>query len=304
MKRYRWLVITGSVILSLAACEVMVRYTFLPLSSLHNGAVNVPDARGYALRPGASVEFRGIHEPLPQPVQWIINKQGLRADRTDSLPRISAKKRIAVFGDSEVFGWSVNYENTFESVMMHEDPSLEVLNFGVPGYNAENIADHVERMAPGFSLDGMIYLINPNDLDPPLAYREATIDSELLRRIAFAYMSLTETDYIEHRKSDSVRIGFLKQVDRIVQYAQTHHIPLMLVCMNEDELRLLSDKRPLTGEATVKAISVHDVFTQSPKWDVHLSASGHHTLGQRMLSEWRNFASGLPMKDSKTLANN
>lgn len=62
-----------------------------------------------------------------------INAFGLRDDRPPPLERTPGKRRIAVLGDSFVFGQSVAEEVRFTERLTELVPDLEVANLGLPG---------------------------------------------------------------------------------------------------------------------------------------------------------------------------
>lgn len=102
------------------------------------------------------------------PVKWRINNQGIRSDREVSLKH--SKFRIATFGDSETFGWSVALGDTFQRRMEAIDGGVEVINFGTPGYNILNVVHHMEEKLPSLGADLVFYMFHKNDLDPPLTF--------------------------------------------------------------------------------------------------------------------------------------
>ena len=139
----------------------------------------------YALRPDVTVGFSGVFERIRPSVTWQVNGQGLRADAP-----VGAREqnfRIATYGDSETFGWSVDFADTYQQRMQDIDPRVEVLNFGVPGYNVDDVSRRIETTTGDYSPDMWIYLVNKNDVDAPLDISDPVLASELLLRLRFAY---------------------------------------------------------------------------------------------------------------------
>ena len=62
-----------------------------------------------------------------------INEQGFRGPSVET-EKDPAKTRILVVGDSLVWGFGVQQEDTFVAEMAARCPNLEVINFGVSGY--------------------------------------------------------------------------------------------------------------------------------------------------------------------------
>ena len=135
------------------------------------------DARGYALKPNSQALSRGLHDPVPEPIFWQVNEDGIRSDRP--IATKGARFRILTYGDSETFGWSVQLEDTWQRRMETIDDRIEVLNLGVPGYNAENVADHMELTAPELDPDLIIYLLHKNDFYEPLSVSPTLSRSEI-----------------------------------------------------------------------------------------------------------------------------
>ncbi len=127
----------------------------------------VEDVRSYVLRPGARVIFAGMYERLPAPVEWRVDEWGRRAA---PVRRREGTYRIVLHGDSEAFGWGVSAAETMAARMEELDPSLKVLNRGVPGYNIEAIAEHLRATIREDRPDLVIYLMNKNDYYASLTY--------------------------------------------------------------------------------------------------------------------------------------
>lgn len=268
-----------------------MRYTFLPLSTLHDAGRVVDDERGYTLRNRISVPFQGIHERLPEPVWWQTNAEGYRSLHGQSYSPKSKKFRIGTFGDSETFGWSVAYENLFQSRMQNADSTVEVLNFGVPGYNVDNIAATVDRVTDSTGLDFVLVLVNPNDLDPPLTFNDLLINSELVRRLIFTYLTLTEESAIESR-SDSMAVARLYMgLNRIDRRIREKKIRWAAAFWNSETVSAaLRDLQNRSGTALIDVVDVSPVFRRDPKLDFHLSPAGHSELATIFLdrlSHWR-----------------
>jgi hypothetical protein len=115
----------------------------------------------YELKPGLDGSFLGC------PVR--TNRFGMRG------PEIERKKppgtrRVMGLGDSVMFGWGVDEEQSYLGILDHElrrRQPVEVLNLAVPGYNtAMQVADFVDR-GSAFEPDLVILHVVNNDLDPP-----------------------------------------------------------------------------------------------------------------------------------------
>ncbi len=111
---------------------------------------------GYELKHDYSCEHEGrrVH----------VNRQGLRDDH-DDIPE--APRRIAVLGDSVVFGIGQTQEATLsEKLQRRLDPGekrVRVLNFGVPGYAVREVAQFLRDKDAVYHTTDVVYVLNPND---------------------------------------------------------------------------------------------------------------------------------------------
>ncbi len=117
-----------------------------------------PDLR-YELVPGYVSPLRDV----------AINAQGLR-DRPVELAKPAGARRIACIGDSIAFGmgaaqdpFDVQLEERLAAGRPSGAPAIDVLNFGVPGYNVGQIAAALEKRAAAFAPDLVVYLYCLND---------------------------------------------------------------------------------------------------------------------------------------------
>lgn len=87
------------------------------------------------------------------------NSRNMR-DREYPLEKIPGKKRIAVFGDSFVFGWGVENDETFSEILENQKlKDTEVLNFGVSGYGAHQELERLKREGLLFSPDVVLFFL-------------------------------------------------------------------------------------------------------------------------------------------------
>jgi hypothetical protein len=113
----------------------------------------IPDPElGWTLRPGATT------------LGHSVSSQGLRAQRTyDSLPAATNWLRVAAFGDSFVYGDELGDAVTWPAQL--EQPGLEVLNFGVPGYGFDQSFLRYLHDGRAFHPDVVIIGIYADDVD-------------------------------------------------------------------------------------------------------------------------------------------
>jgi hypothetical protein len=231
---------------------------------------------GYRLTPGVVRRFAGMYSRLERPVLWQVNAQGLRDDR---LRAASARRfRIATYGDSETFGWSVELSDTFQREMERIDPRVEVLNFGVPGYNVSDVARHLERTLPEFAPDLAIYLVHKNDFDDPVRVSHLVAGSSLLARLRlFYHFTLAKPERIRRRHSPERRSVFLAEVERMARVCESRGIPLVLALLHRAPVAAVD------GLASrLQIVEAGPVIGGFPKQDAHLTAPAHRALAARL----------------------
>lgn len=103
--------------------------------------------------------------PLPngQKAEIHTNSIGLRGTREYTLQKPDGIRRIAVLGDSFAFGWGVQDHESFSARIEAQDPSLEVLNFGVPGYGVDQILVAFRTLARGYHPENVLITLFAED---------------------------------------------------------------------------------------------------------------------------------------------
>jgi len=163
-------VLTGlavSILLVLGLAELLARLTFGDAHLRDLLQFDPADGRCVALRPGQRVPYTGWFFRIPA-VEHDVNEYGFRGPPVP--PERSPAPRIAVLGDSFAFGVGVGPDDTIpvrlaQAIRAETGRDVEVLNFGVPGLNAEEVADQFVRFASRWSPDLVLYLPFGNDLD-------------------------------------------------------------------------------------------------------------------------------------------
>ncbi len=142
-------------------------------SVVHAGIFTLVDDETleYALLPGAPDRHQRI------------SSAGLR-DREFTIEKPDGVYRIAAIGDSVTFGlfsdWTQTYPRRLESLLnesVPDGPQFEVMNFGVVGYNAVQIARQLETKVMSYDPDLIIYGYVLND---PQTF---SLELEKLRRL-------------------------------------------------------------------------------------------------------------------------
>lgn len=130
-----------------------------------------------ALRPWRerSTASFAIHELVPSREvvagsTYRINALGFRGRETTT-EKPAGTWRIVVLGDSVAFGWGVEADERFTDVaearwnLAHPDgPRIEVLNLGVPGYEAHHQYYALHDKALALHPDAIVFAFNWNDV--------------------------------------------------------------------------------------------------------------------------------------------
>ncbi len=109
-------------------------------------------------------------------VEYRVNAEGLRGPET-TVDKPAGVRRVAVLGDSIAFGYWVAEKDGFpsqlEAMLNAEagaDGRIEVLNFGVPGYNLDQEIETLRAKALAFSPDAVVVAFCLNDLEGIFSY--------------------------------------------------------------------------------------------------------------------------------------
>lgn len=162
--RKSFLVFFFALVFSLALAECAVRVIFpadnskteQPKVLVHEASPNLKLL--YRPSPGASNQAQGV---LNQ-----INNEGFR-DREFPYEKPAGVKRIIFLGDSVVYGYGVTLEDTIakklEKKFGEAGQKVEVLNFGVSGYDSAQAVEFLKELGLKFSPDLVIAGYTLND---------------------------------------------------------------------------------------------------------------------------------------------
>jgi len=132
----------------------------------------------YELRPGSEVRAEVLYK---------VNAEGLRGRET-TVAKPAGVRRVAVMGDSIAFGYWVADEQGFARQLEAELRAapgvgrVEVLNFGVPGYNLEQELETLRTKALAFAPDVVVVLFCLNDLEGLFSYELGLVQERTERR--------------------------------------------------------------------------------------------------------------------------
>jgi lysophospholipase L1-like esterase len=160
--------LAASVLVTLLFLEAAFRLAHVSVGTVQINRGTVRRAASpvllYELRPGAVVRAE---------VEYRINADGMRSPE---IPQQGPKQRtrIAVLGDSIAFGYWVAEQDTFprqlEVLLRQAGNDVDVMNFGVPGYNVEQEVEVLRLKVLGFEPDVVVMGICLNDLDDIFSY--------------------------------------------------------------------------------------------------------------------------------------
>ncbi|MFP4474878.1 MAG: hypothetical protein ACLFOY_04915 [Desulfatibacillaceae bacterium] len=239
----------------------------------------VDDPRGYVLTPETRLEFSGLKEPLPEPVTWRINSQGFREPGVVSRSPTPGTRRVGTFGDSEVFGWAVAGPRAFQSVWEDATPDIEVLNFGVPGYNAVNTAEHLTRMHGRFRFHSAVYVFNTNDLEPDLpgiAFSwPARSPSCLARQVVAMLIVQKQKQQARDRWSEANRNRAARAMRRMAGFCRQQGIELAVVVLDDKAREYVEG---VYGDGDVTVLDASEVIAGHRRLDGHLPPEAHAAL--------------------------
>lgn len=149
----------------LAVLEVAFRVLHVPVGTVQINRATIRKSDNprlmFELRPGGRARAE---------VEYRINGLGLRGPEAAETPKAGVR-RVAVVGDSITFGYWVEegdgWPRQLEGLL---GPGVEVLNFGVPGYNLDQEIEVVRSRARGFEPDTVVVGFCLNDLEGIFSY--------------------------------------------------------------------------------------------------------------------------------------
>lgn len=168
--------------LTLLALEVAFRLAGVPVGTVQINRATVrrndnPRLR-FELRPGSVAHAE---------VEYRVNSLGLRGPETPT-EKPAGVRRVALLGDSIAFGYWVADEQGLArqlEAMLNDAGGaggrIEVLNFGVPGYNLEQELEALRSKALAFSPDVVVVVFCLNDLEGLFSYELGLVQDRAAR---------------------------------------------------------------------------------------------------------------------------
>lgn len=187
-----------SLVLSLLVLEIVLRLFLGNLRIVHT-ADNLPDGRCAGLAPNTTWVYTGWLLKIP-PARHDVNVFGYRGT-----PRPQTKPtgtfRIALMGDSLTYGQGVESNQTMayyleEILKKRMRKSVEVLNFGVPGYNLKDNVDQFRLFASKWHPDLVLLVLVDNDLDASICRH---VKDSVLLGLSVMYIYTVRLGYFLYR---------------------------------------------------------------------------------------------------------
>jgi lysophospholipase L1-like esterase len=160
----------ATVLATLAVLEAAVRLARIPVGTVQINRATVRRSSNPRLR----FELRPRAVAAAE-VEYRVNAAGLRGPEVGE-EKAPGVQRVAVLGDSITFGYWVAEADAFprqlESLLNagRGDGRVEVLNFGVPGYNLEQTTETLRARALRFAPDVVVLALCLNDLEGAFSY--------------------------------------------------------------------------------------------------------------------------------------
>lgn len=184
----RWVIALGALLVTLLVGEVVTRVWF---PSWFDAEMIAAEQAGqkfwvhralsddsrlyYELRPDLQMSFGGVPVHTSSDGRRVPDTPVTDADRPAGEP-----VRLALIGDSSSFGWKVTFaEHYAERVRAQLEQAwqrpVDLINFAVPGYNAEQEARQLETDVLPWKPDLILWHYDHNDADPILAFNEPLV---------------------------------------------------------------------------------------------------------------------------------
>jgi lysophospholipase L1-like esterase len=135
----------------------------------HAGGITLSRGRLHTFDPEAGwrclpdVDVRYEH-PGSFNVRVRCNSRGLR-DREHAETKPAGVQRIVVLGDSFMWGYGVENEEMFSTVLERCLPNTETINFGVNGYSTVQELVRLENEGFRYAPDWIVLMFSDNDLE-------------------------------------------------------------------------------------------------------------------------------------------
>jgi hypothetical protein len=145
---------------ALLLAEVLVRI-FFPHSRDHisRGLLESDSLLGWSLVPGS----RTTHRLSYFEVLYEVNELGFRDE--PRRPTADGRRRVLLYGDSQIFGWGVPAAERFSNLIERRQPLVQIWNLGVPGYGLDQQILAYERDGGSWNADEVVFFVSSSTLE-------------------------------------------------------------------------------------------------------------------------------------------
>jgi hypothetical protein len=277
-----WAIIIAIPLVILIAASELALCLLLPEINILTKIIKpTSDPRGYVLKENTKIRYQGLYEKH-DPIIWEINQQGLRSDRIEN--KTSGNFRLLTYGDSETYGWSVNIQDSWQRQMEKIDPNIEVLNFGIPGYNVENVTDHMQLTIADYHPDMLIYFFNKNDFYPAFNFNPFLSRSYAYLALRMGIYQLFKEKRKAWRKSNEGESFLQAQIARMVELSDQYNAPLYILVMHwqyAKPIQIIAESK----KNTIKIINIEEIVNRFTTIDAHLTKQTHSALAQYLCKQ-------------------
>jgi len=138
------------------------------------------------------------------------NRDGLRESRVYEKPKPMGVKRILGIGDSGMFGWDVPQDENYLASLEHSlakragSKVIEVLNGGIPGYNAQQEIEWLTTKGLAFEPDIVIVGWCGNDFDAPFFLYQPVDYMAFEGSLVYLFMFRRDRFFADTKPQDSI----------------------------------------------------------------------------------------------------
>ena len=178
--------VAGSILFTLLLLEVGFRRAHVHIGTVQINRATVRKSTNprlrFELKPDSSVQAE---------VEYHVNSEGFRG-REVPIEKPEGVRRVVVLGDSIAFGYWVAEDHTFAAQLQSmlnevggDGSPVEVLSFGVPGYNLDQEIETLRSRALVFQPDLVVVAFCLNDLEGIFSYELGLVQDRATRHRSF-----------------------------------------------------------------------------------------------------------------------
>ena len=300
------------VIFTLLIIEVVLRFFMGNLAVPYQ--INPGDGRCIGLAPDAALKYTGWYRRVP-PVIHDTNCFGYRG-RAYPQNRRPGTFRIAVLGDSFVYGMGVNRECAMpvfiEQYLSQASGSrdIEVLNFGIPGINLAESVEQYKFFARKWHPDLVLLLLMENDLSESLCSQyERPLATTLFRHVYLlrtaylVYKLHAHHEKIQQKEKKQRLHRLLDSLGELYDLTGKNGAQAALVVLS-NPLQKIVPLQSTTGELRIPTLDPGSGFwrdiAEVIPFEGHLTCRGNQAVGG-VIAEWL-MARGLTQMENKPIA--